>query len=471
MSPQRLNLSVPTDQARTGFGRLWPFLGPGVLVSVGYMDPGNWATDLEGGARFGYQLLWVLAASNLIALVLQTLAARLGLVRGLDLAQACREMYPRPAVYTLWILCEIAIIACDLAEVIGSAVPLNLLFDIPMLWGATITVLDVLLILVLQRFGARRLEAVALVMVLTIAACFAVELYLVEPNWSEAARGLQPRIEGASLYIAIGILGATVMPHNLYLHSALVKTRVVAPRPDARARALRFTFIDTLLSLNFAFFINAAILIVSAAVFFRNGTPVDDLREAHRLLAPLLGVSIASVLFAIALLCAGQAATITGTVAGQIVMEGFLRLRLSPTARRLLTRLLAVVPALVVLKVAGEQSALDLLIVTQVVLSLQLPFAIVPLLRFTNSRDVMQEWRSPAGIRWLGWLIAALIIGANGWLAVNTAGGMWQNQRWTLCIMLLYAATLAYVALTPLKQAGLRKTDIGFLAKPALDAS
>src|SRR5690349_1905741 len=285
MSPQTLNLSVSTETPKAGFARLWPFLGPALLVSVGYMDPGNWATDLEGGARFGYQLLWVLVACNLIALLLQTLAARLGLITGRDLAQACREFYPRPAVYMLWGLCEIAIIACDLAEVIGSAVALNLLFKIPMLWGALITVADVLLILMLQRAGARRLEAVALVMVLTIAACFAVELYLVQPHWSEAARGLQPRIDGASLYIAIGILGATVMPHNLYLHSALVKTRVVAARREARALALRFTFIDTLLSLNFAFFINAAILIVAAAVFFRNATPVDDLREAHRLLA------------------------------------------------------------------------------------------------------------------------------------------------------------------------------------------
>jgi manganese transport protein len=468
MSPQRLNLSVATDQARSGFGRLWPFLGPGMLVSVGYMDPGNWATDLEGGARFGYQLLWVLAISNLVALLLQTLAARLGLVSGLDLAQACREMYRPPAACMLWFLCEIAIIACDLAEVIGSAVALNLLFEIPMIWGATITVVDVLMILMLQRFGARRLEAVALVMVLTIAACFAFELCLVHPDWREAARGLRPRIDRSSLYIAIGILGATVMPHNLYLHSALVKTRVVAPRPHAQARALRFNFIDTLLSLNFAFLINAAILIVSAAVFFRAGVPVDDLRDAHRLLAPLLGVSVASVLFAVALLCAGQAATVTGTLAGQIVMEGFLRLRISPVARRMLTRLLAVVPAVAVLEFAGEQSALDLLVVTQVVLSLQLPFAIVPLIRFTSSRHLMQRWASGVTMRCLGWMIVASITAANAWLALNTTGSV--QGRWIVWGVLIYAAALAYVVFVPLRPASSASTDGGFAAQSALTA-
>jgi manganese transport protein len=468
MSPQRLSLSVTTDQARTGFGRVWPFLGPGMLVSVGYMDPGNWATDLEGGARFGYQLLWVLAVSNLVALLLQTLAVRLGLVSGLDLAQACREMYRRPAAYMLWFFCEIAIIACDLAEVIGSAVALNLLFGIPMIWGAIITVVDVLMILMLQRFGARKLEAVALVMVLTVAACFAFELYLVHPDWREAARGLRPQIDRSSLYIAIGILGATVMPHNLYLHSALVKTRVVAPQAQAQARALRFNFIDTLLSLNFAFLINAAILIVSAAVFFRAAVPVDDLRDAHRLLAPLLGASIASALFAVALLCAGQAATVTGTLAGQIVMEGFLKLRLSPMVRRLLTRLLAVVPAIAVLELAGEKSALNLLVITQVVLSLQLPFAIVPLIRFTSSRHVMQQWASGVTVRWLGWMIVASITAANVWLVINTVAAI--QSHWMVLCVFVYAAALGYVAFARLRPAPYSSHDRGFAVRPALTA-
>jgi manganese transport protein len=415
------------------------------------MDPGNWATDLEGGARFGYQLLWVLVACNLIALLLQTLAARLGLITGCDLAQACRELYPRPAVYMLWALCEIAIIACDLAEVIGSAVALNLLFNIPMLWGALITVGDVLLILMLQRAGARRLEAVALVMVLTIAACFAVELYLVEPHWHDAAIGLIPRIDSASLYIAVGILGATVMPHNLYLHSALVKTRSVSTGAQARTRALRFTFIDTLISLNFAFLINAAILLMAAAVFFHNRVQVDDLRVAHQLLAPLLGASLASVLFAVALLCAGQSATITSTLAGQIVMEGFLRLRLSPVLRRLLTRGIAVMPALAVLAIAGEKSALDLLVVTQVVLSLQLPFAIVPLLRFTGSQALMQEAANKTLIRWIGWTIAGAVTVANGWLALRLIGAD-EHATWPMYALVLYALALGWITFTPLRR-------------------
>jgi manganese transport protein len=452
MSPQRLGASVATETPKAGRARLWPFLGPALLVSVGYMDPGNWATDLEGGARFGYQLLWVLVACNLIALLLQTLAARLGLVTGRDLAQACRELYPRPAVYLLWVLCEIAIIACDLAEVIGSAVALNLLFGIPMLWGALITVADVLLVLMLQRSGARRLEAIALVLVLTIALCFAVELYLVRPQWHEAARGLVPRIDGASLYVAIGILGATVMPHNLYLHSALVKTRVVAPGPAARQRALRFTFVDTFLSLNFAFFINAAMLITAAGVFFAAGVPVDDLREAQRLLAPLLGATLASILFAVALLCAGQAATITGTLAGQIVMEGFINLRLPLGLRRVLTRGLAVVPAVVVLAVAGEKRALDLLVVTQIILSLQLPFAIIPLIRFTSHAGLMREAANSVGIRYAGWIIAAAITFANGWLALRTGAGSAISVP-MLGGIALYAAALLWITATPLRTA------------------
>ncbi len=449
MSPQQLAVSVPTDKRGAGSSRLLAFLGPAMLVSVGYMDPGNWATDLEGGARFGHQLLWVLVVSNLIALLLQNLSARLGLVSGLDLAQACRALYPQPVVLALWGLCEISIIACDLAEVIGSAIALNLLFNIPMIWGAIITAFDVLLILVLQRYGIRRLEAIVTVFILTIAACFAVELYLVQPVWGEVASGLRPRLTGAGLYIAIGILGATVMPHNLYLHSALVKTRAVAPARPAQARALKCNFIDTLLALNFAFLINASILIVSAEVFFRHGMPVNDLREAHRLLTPLLGATLASSLFAIALLCAGQSATITGTMAGQVVMEGFLNLRISPVLRRVLTRALAVIPAVLVLAIAGEQRSIELLILTQVVLSLQLPFAIVPLIRFTNQKQLMGSFVNGRVIKWLGIACAGLVIVANAWLSIGSLD-QWQDRAWVQMLILAYLGLLLYITVVPL---------------------
>jgi manganese transport protein len=453
MSPQRWTASVAAEGGRAGSGRLWLFLGPAMLVSVGYMDPGNWATDLEGGARFGYQLLWVLVLSNLIALLLQTLSARLGVATGMDLAQACRALYPRPAVYALWILCEVAIIACDLAEVIGSAVALNLLFGIPLVWGAAITAVDIFLILLLQHFGARRLEAIVVAAVVIIAGCFAGELWLVQPDWREVASGLRPRLTDESLYIAIGILGATVMPHNLYLHSALVKTRHVAPTAPARRRALRYYFVDTALALNFAFLINASILIVAAGVFFQHGVAVQDLREAHRLLTPLLGAGLASLLFAIALLCAGQSATLTGTLAGQVVMEGFLRLRISPLMRRIVTRGLAVVPAIAVLAVAGEHSTLQLLVATQVVLSLQLPFAIVPLVRFTGHARLMSGFANNLAVSTLAWLSAAFVIAANGWLVWRI---LLQGQQpgWPIVVCIAYAAFLAYVAFVSLTRRG-----------------
>jgi manganese transport protein len=449
MSPPRLTGSVVPVLGAAGPRRLLAFLGPAMLVSVGYMDPGNWATDLEGGARFGYQLLWVLAVSNLIALLLQTLCARLGVVSGLDLAQACRALYPRPAVYALWVLCEIAIIACDLAEVIGSAVALNLLFGIPVVWGAAITALDVFLILLLQQYGARRLEAIILVAVLTIAACFAVELWLVQPPWSEVASGLAPRLDSTSLYIAIGILGATVMPHNLYLHSSIVKSRAIEPTAGAQRRALRYYLVDTALALNFAFLVNASILIVAAAVFYREGMVVNDLREAHRLLSPLLGAGVASFLFALALLCSGQAATITGTLAGQIVMEGFLDLRIPPLLRRTLTRGLAVVPALAVLGLTGEDGTIGLLVATQVVLSLQLPFAIIPLIRFTSSERVMGGFATPATLKALAWGSAAFVVAANVWL-VGSKLTSWESKAAAAAVALAYLAFLAYVTFTRL---------------------
>jgi manganese transport protein len=358
-----------------GVRRLFAFIGPGALAWV--MGSGNWATDLEGGARFGYQLLWVLLASNLVAMLLQSLSARLGIVSGHDLAQSCREHYPRPTALALWLLAEVAIIACDLAEVLGSAIALNLLFGIPMLWGVLITGFDVLLILALQHYGVRKLEAVIAVMVLTIGTCFALEIALAEPDWHGVLAGFAPRPDSSSLLIAIGILGATVMPHNLYLHSSLVRTRRIGTGFAAMREAIRYNLIDTVLALNIAFLINAAILVLSASVFFSRGIEVTDLRQAHELLSPLLGTALASAAFAVALLTAGQSSTITGTLAGQVVMEGFLQIRLTPVVRRLLTRGLAIVPAVAVLAAYGENGMLPLLIASQVVLSLQLPFAMV----------------------------------------------------------------------------------------------
>jgi manganese transport protein len=379
------------------------FVGPAAMISVGYMDPGNWATDLEGGARFGYQLLWVLVASNCIAMVLQSLAARLGVVAGMDLAQACRAHYARPVVVALWLLCEVAIIACDLASLLGSAIALNLLFGIPMAWGALITALDVLLILVLQHYGVRKLEAVVAALVLTIGGCMAIEMMLVRPVWADVANGLVPRLNSNNLFVAIGILGATVMPHNLYLHSSLVQTRRIANTDAAKREAIRFNILDTALALNVALLINASILILSASTFFVRGIEVTELRQAHELLTPLLGMSLGATVFAVALLAAGQSATITGTMAGQIVMEGFVQLRMGPLKRRLLTRALAVVPAVAVLFFAGEQGVLQLLVLSQVVLSLQLPFAIVPLIRFTCSPRIMGAFVSPPWLRRLAW--------------------------------------------------------------------
>ena len=436
-----------------GFG----FVGPAAMVSVGYMDPGNWATDLEGGARFGYQLLWVLVASNLIAMVLQSLAARLGIVGRMDLAQACRAHYARPVALALWLLCEVAIIACDLAEVLGSAIALNLLFAIPLAWGALITGFDVMLILVLQHYGIRRLEALVAALVLTIGACMALEMLLVRPVWGEVAGGLVPRLNATNLFVAIGILGATVMPHNLYLHSSLVQTRRIDGSERAKREAIRYNFLDTALALNVALCINAAILILSASTFFARGIEVTELRQAHELLTPLLGTTLASTAFAIALLAAGQSSTITGTLAGQVVMEGFVRLRISPLKRRLLTRALAIVPAVAVLFIAGDGGVLQLLVFSQVVLSLQLPFAIVPLIRFTSSPRIMGGLASPAWLRRLAWSAAVLIIALNGWLVMQAlapadAGASAEAGRFAIGLMaVLCGALLAWVAFSPLR--------------------
>jgi len=401
------------------------FAGPGYMVAVGYMDPGNWATDLAGGARFGYLLLSVVLISNLMAILIQALALKLGIVTGRDLAQACRDHYSRPVSFALWVLCEIAIAACDLAEVIGSAIALNLLFGIPLVWGVCLTAFDVLLILLLQHKGFRYLEAFVIALVATIGVCFAIELVMARPAIGAVLQGLVPRAEivrnPAMLYIAIGILGATVMPHNLYLHSSIVQTRKVLPDVGSKREAVRFATLDSTVALLFAFFINAAILILAAATFNQSGhQDVADIGDAYRLLTPLLGTTIASTLFAVALLASGQNSTITGTLAGQIVMEGFLNIRLPAWLRRLITRLIAIVPAVIVTAMYGEHGAGSLLILSQVILSMQLSFAVIPLVYFTSQRKKMGEFVNSPLLAGTAWAVAAIIMGLNVWLLIGT---------------------------------------------------
>lgn len=400
--------------------RMFAFAGPAYLVSVGYMDPGNWATDLEGGARFGYQLLWVLVMSNAMAILLQTLSARMGIVAGRDLAQACRESYPRPVGYVLWVLCEIAIAACDLAEVLGTAIGLNLLFGIPLIYGVIITGFDTMLFLLIQHYGIRKMEAFILMLVSTIGVCFAIELFLAQPAIAEIATGLVPRLTSESLYVAIGILGATVMPHNLYLHSALVQTRSIEQTEEGKRIACKYNLVDTTVALNAALFVNAAILILSSSTFFKHGIVVTEIQQAHELLTPLLGTTLASTLFAIALLSAGQSSTLTGTLAGQIVMEGFLQFKMRPWLRRLITRLIAIVPAVLVISIKGEHGSYDLLILSQVILSMQLPFAVIPLIQYTSDRAKMGEFTTPLPVRILAWIAAVIIIGLNARLVYQT---------------------------------------------------
>jgi manganese transport protein len=423
-SLQEVYRSVPID-ARSFLGKLLAFAGPGYLVAVGYMDPGNWATDLAGGSRFGYTLLSVVLLSNVMAVLLQGLASKLGIVTGRDLAQACRDHYSKPTTIALWILCEIAIAACDLAEVIGSAIALNLLFGVPLIWGVCLTALDVLLILLLQHKGFRWLEAFVIALVVTIGVCFAAELVLARPSVAAIVGGLIPSIQvvtnPAMLYIAIGILGATVMPHNLYLHSAIVQTRKIGKDETSKREAIRFATFDSTVALLFAFCINAAILILSAATFhFSGNQEVAEIGEAYRLLTPLLGATAASTLFAVALLASGQNSTITGTLAGQIVMEGFLDIRLPAWLRRLITRLIAIVPAVIVTALYGEKGTGALLILSQVILSLQLSFAVVPLVQFTSERRKMGVFTNGRLLRAVAWGVATVIIGLNGWLLVGT---------------------------------------------------
>jgi len=414
--------------------RLFAFSGPAYLVSVGYMDPGNWATDIAAGSKFGYKLLWVLAMSNLMALLLQSLSARLGIVTRMDLAQACRAMYGKGLGIALWLLAEIAIVACDLAEVLGSALGLQLLFGLPMWAGILVTALDTFLLLLLHGRGIRLLEAFIVVLVTTIGACLALEVFLAKPDPGELAAGLLPSLPGeGALYLAMGMLGATVMPHNIYLHSALVQSRRIGATPAAIRAGIRFNTMDAFVALNGALFVNASLLVMAAAAFHRAGFhQVRDITEAHRLLEPLLGASVAPVAFAIALLLSGQSSTITGTLAGQIVMEGFLNLRLRPVVRRMLTRAAAIVPALLVIGTMGEKATGDLLVLSQVVLSLQLPFAVLPLVHLVTDRRWLGQYAVGKRLGTLAWVVAGLIVGLNaklawdevaGWLAA--AGSPW----------------------------------------------
>jgi manganese transport protein len=398
--------------------RLFAFLGPAYLVSVGYMDPGNWATDLAGGARFGYALIWVLLMSNLMAVLLQTLSARLGVVTGHDLAQACRAEYSRVVNAVLWVLAEVAIAACDLAEILGTIIALELLFGLPLLWGCLITAFDTFVLLYLQRWGMRQVEAVILALVATIGGCFLIQIFLAKPDMAGVFSGMRPSLPPGSLYVAIGILGATVMPHNLYLHSALVQTRRIGTDTRSKSSACRYYLVDAAIALNLAFFVNAAILVLSAAVFHSRGLDVTSIEEAYKILPSFLGRG-APILFGVALLCAGQSSTLTGTLAGQIVMEGYLHLRMAPWLRRLITRLIALIPAVVVISLAGESSTQSLLILSQVILSLQLSFAVIPLIHFTSNRLNMGEFATPWWGKILAWTTAAIIVGLNGKLVLD----------------------------------------------------
>jgi len=424
--------SFRTIPVPAGAGQFWrklgAFAGPGYLVAVGYMDPGNWATDIAGGSAFGYTLLSVILLSNIMAMVLQSLSAKLGIVTGLDLAQACREYYPKPVRWVLWALCELAIIACDLAEVIGTAIALQLLFGIPLVWGVCITAVDVMLILLLQQYGFRKLEAFIVALLLVIAGCFAVELFLAQPSIAAIAGGLIPTTEivtnPAMLYLAIGILGATVMPHNLYLHSSIVQTRSFDRSPEGRREAVKLATIDSSIALMLALFINGSILILAAATFHTAGrTDVAEIQDAYQLLTPMLGAGAASILFAVALLASGQNSTITGTLAGQIVMEGFLNIRLPAWLRRIVTRLLAIIPAVVVASLYGDSGTAQLLIGSQVVLSLQLPFAVYPLVRFTGDRDKMGAFANRPVLAAAAWTICAAVIVLNSVLLYQVVTG------------------------------------------------
>lgn len=425
LSLSEVHRSLVVPSSAGFFRKLFAFAGPGFLVAVGYMDPGNWATDLAGGSKYNFALLSVVMVSNLMAILLQALSLKLGIVTGRDLAQACRDHYSRPVSFLLWFICEIAIAACDLAEIIGSAIALNLLFGLPLLVGVCITGLDVLVVLFLQNKGFRYIEALVIALIFVIGGCFAWELVVSRPDLLGIAKGFVPSAkiitDPGMLYIAIGILGATVMPHNLYLHSSIVQTRRYELNAAGKREAIKFATIDSTLALMFALFINAAILIVSAATFYTRGrNDVEEIQDAYKLLSPLLGVTGASTLFALALLASGQNSTLTGTLAGQIVMEGFLNIRIRPWLRRLLTRGIAIIPAIIITVISGEKGTTNLLILSQVVLSLQLSFAVFPLVMFTSDKLKMGEFVNGLTVKCLAWFVAVVIASLNAWLLIQT---------------------------------------------------
>lgn len=447
--------TIDTTAKKTGWRKILSFLGPAYLVSVGYMDPGNWATDLAGGSKFGYSLIWVLLMSNLMALLLQGLSARLGIVRRRDLAQANRETYPRIVNYALWVLAEIAIAATDLAEVLGMAIGLQLLTGLPLIWGVSLTVLDTFLLLYLQKKGIRKMEAFIITLVAIVAISFLIEIILAKPVAAEVVKGFIPTFPSEeALYIAIGIIGATVMPHNLYLHSALVQSRKIDRTNEGIKQALKFNRIDSTIALNIAFLVNAAILVLAATVFFKSGNSnVAEIKEAHKLLPGFLG-NAAPVLFAVALIAAGQSSTVTGTLAGQIIMEGYLSLRISPMLRRLITRLVAIIPALIVILIYGEHEVDALLVLSQVILSLQLGFAIIPLIHFVSDKKTMGRFAIKVHVQIAAWLIAAVLIYLNTKMLVNEAAGVFEGNNILLKILLslcgvAFAGLLGYIILHP----------------------
>jgi manganese transport protein len=454
-SLEEVHSSVDTQHPNL-WKRIFAFAGPAYLVSVGYMDPGNWATDLEGGSRFGYALIWVILMSNMMAVLLQTLAARLGIVTGKDLAQACRSEYSKAASFALWIMCEIAIAATDLAEVLGTILGLNLLFGLPLLWGALVTLFDTFVLLAIQKLGIRKMEAFILSLISIIAGGFIVNLFLAKPDWGAAATGLAPSLPVGSLYIILGIIGATVMPHNLYLHSSLVQTRRVSRTIDSKLQACKYNFFDSVIALNAAFFVNAAILVLAAAVFYRHGIIVTEIQQADKLLEQLLGTRAAPIAFGLALLAAGQSSTLTGTLAGQIVMEGFVRIRLRPYLRRLITRSIALLPAVVVIWISGDEGTYKLLILSQVILSLQLPFAIVPLVHFTSDKLKMGSFASKLWVKVLAWATSAAIIVLNGKLVYDEimdwieGGAPLLVSILTIGIAAAISFFLVYIILLPL---------------------
>lgn len=457
-SLEEVHGSVNISENKSVWKRIMAFLGPAYLVSVGYMDPGNWATDIAGGSQFGYSLLWVLLMSNIMALLLQSLCTRLGIVSGLDLAQASRKEYPRVVNFILYVLAEIAIAACDLAEVVGMAIGLELLFGIPMTWGVSITVLDSFLLLFLMNKGIRRMEAFIISLVAVIGLCFFLEMFFASPDMGELVTGFVPTIENnRALYIAIGIIGATVMPHNLYLHSSLVQTRKIKPTKKGIKQALKYNFFDSAIALNFAFLVNAAILILAAAVFYKHGMyQVADIKDAHALLEPLLGSSWAPILFALALIAAGQSSTLTGTLAGQIIMEGYLNLRIQPWVRRLLTRLVAIVPALFTVIYFGEGATGELLVLSQVVLSLQLGFAVIPLIHFVSDKKLMNGYHIKWPVAVAAWLITAVIVVLNAKLVKDEVLGWLKTSEnpvyiWVFVVPVVVAAAalLVFIVVWP----------------------